>query len=90
MTFVLVAQERNIKGVVVQIDSEKYLDLLDDIHDQAKTNVEEYEGFHQGRLANIRDMDPMDAFLYGIATGKLQQIDYIIDMVEQRKQDLGE
>lgn len=71
------------------IDSDKYLDLLDDLIEQAKINVWEYEEFHEDKLANIPNLNPMDSFLYGIASGKLQQLEYLKQMVESRVEELG-
>ena len=51
------------------IDAEKFLDFLENIIQQTQSNVYEYEDFHGNHLAHIPSMDPMDAFLYGIASG---------------------
>ena len=70
------------------IKGEEFLAFLDQLVDQAQINVWDYEEFHEDRLANIRDMNPMDSFLYGIATGKLQQVEYLRDMVAERIKEL--
>ena len=72
------------------IDAKKYLDLLDDLIEQAQSNVWEYEEFHENKLANIPAMSSMDAFLYGVASGKLQQLEYLRLQVEARLEQLGE
>jgi hypothetical protein len=47
------------------------IEFLDDLIEKAQLNVYDYEEFHTNKLADIRKMDPMDSFLYGVATGKL-------------------
>ena len=72
------------------IDGEKFLIFLDDLLEQAEVNIADYEEFHGDRLAHIPSMAPMDAFLYGVASGKLQQLEYIKQLVEARTGELGE
>ena len=72
------------------IDAEKYLAFLDELVKKAQVNVWEYEEFHEDRLAHIPSMEPTDSFLYGVASGKLQQLEYLRDMVEAREKELGE
>jgi hypothetical protein len=72
------------------IDAEKYLAFLDGLITKAQVNVLEYEEFHEDRLANIPAMDPMDSFLYGVASGKLDQLEYLRMLMETRMQELGD
>ena len=90
MTPVLADPKRNTRGVVVLIDGEKFLILLEEMIEQAQLNIWDYEEFHQDNLANIPAMASMDAFLYGVASGKMQQLEYIKQMVETRMDELGE
>jgi hypothetical protein len=64
------------------IESDKFLEFLDNLIEQAQANVYDYEEFYEDRIADIRKMQPMDAFLYGVATGKLQQVEYFKQLVE--------
>jgi hypothetical protein len=79
-----------LREELMLIDAEKYLAFLDELVKKAQVNVWEYEEFHEDRLADIPSMNPMDSFLYGVASGKLQQLEYLRDMVEARKEELGE
>jgi hypothetical protein len=72
------------------IDGEKFLAFLDDLISKAQVNVFDYEEFYEDRLANIPEMQPTDAFLYGVASGKLDQLDYLRQLVESRMEELGE
>lgn len=60
-----------------------FLEYLDDIVDKAQANVEDYEAFHDKKLADIRNMQPLDAFLYGVASGKLEASRSIRDLIEE-------
>lgn len=64
------------------VKSKKLLEFISTLIEQAQTNVYEYEEFYEDRLADIRRMQPMDAFLYGVASGKLQQLEYIKQLIE--------
>lgn len=90
MISVHAALVRNSRGAAVLLNSEKFLAFLESLIDQAQGNVWEYEDFHENRLANIPAMDPMDSFLYGVASGKLQQLEYLKQLVETRMEELGE
>lgn len=72
------------------VDGKKLLFFLEDLANQARSNVLEYEEFHGNNLANIKIMNPMDSFLYGVASGKLQQIQYLQDLIEARMEEFGE
>lgn len=72
------------------IDGDKFLAFLDELIGKAQVNVYDYEEFYQDRLANIPKMQPMDAFLYGVASGKLDQLEYLRTLVETRIEELGE
>jgi hypothetical protein len=74
----------------VVIDSEKYLIFLEELIEKARVNVLDYEEVYEDHLANIPKLPPLDAFLYGVASGKLQQLEYLRDMVEAREKELGE
>ena len=52
-------------------ESKTLIEFLDGLIEKAQLNVYDYEEFHTNKLADIRKLDPLDAFLYGIATGKL-------------------
>jgi hypothetical protein len=58
------------------------LDYLDAMVKKDKENVQEYEGFHRDKLKDVRNLDPMDSFLYGIATGKLDRSISIRDLMK--------
>jgi hypothetical protein len=60
-----------------------FLEYLDDLVDKAQVNVSEYESFHDKRLADIRNMAPTDSFLYGVASGKLDAIKNLRDLVTE-------
>lgn len=66
------------------INGTEFLAFLDQLVDQAQINVWEYEEFHEDRLADIRSMPALDAFLYGIASGKLQVLEDLRTMVKER------
>lgn len=73
------------------IDGEKLLVFLEELIEQAQLNVWDYEEFHgKTKLANIPAMASIDSFLYGVASGKLQQLEYLKQMVEARIEELGE
>ena len=72
------------------IDGDKFLIFLEELIEQAQANVWDYEEIHGNKLANIPGMDSMDAFLYGVASGKLQQAEYMQQLVETRMEELGE
>lgn len=58
-----------------------FTEYLDDLVDKAQANVDEYETFHDKRLADIRNMLPLDAFLYGVASGKLETLRNLRDLI---------
>jgi hypothetical protein len=60
-----------------------FLEYLDDLVDKAQANVNDYEHFHDKRLADIRNMDATDSFLYGVASGKLEATKNLRDLVEE-------
>ena len=64
-----------------------FIEYLEEQVDKAEENVQEYETFHDKRLADLRNMNPTDAFLYGVASGKLAMIkdlrDLIIEMMQR-------
>ena len=64
------------------IDGEKLLDFIDELIKQAQVNVADYEEFHGDKLADIPRLPPLDAFLYGVASGKLDQLVYIAQLFE--------
>lgn len=71
------------------VDHEKYLDFIDGLIDKAKANVSDYEHFHGERLAHIPSMHPMDSFLYGVASGKLDQLVYLRSLFEALEETEG-
>jgi hypothetical protein len=70
------------------IKGEEFLAFLDQLIDQAQINVWEYEEFYEDKLAHIPSMSPIDSFLYGIASGKLQILEDLKTMVEERIKEL--
>jgi hypothetical protein len=58
-----------------------FVEYLDDLVDKAQANVDEYEAFHDKRLADIRNMAPIDSFLYGVASGKLETLRNVRDLI---------
>jgi hypothetical protein len=64
-----------------------FVEYLDDLVEKAETNVLDYEHFHGNKLANIPGMNPLDSFLYGIASGKLETLknmrDLVIEMMDR-------
>lgn len=58
-----------------------FLEYIDDLVDKAQANVDDYEHFHDKRLADMRKMDPMDSFLYGVASGKLEATKNLRDVI---------
>jgi hypothetical protein len=51
-----------------------FVEYLDDLVEKAQTNIDEYEGFHGNKLADFRKLESFDAFLYGVASGKLDTL----------------
>lgn len=72
------------------IESNKFLEFLEELINQAQLNVYDYEEFYEDRIADMRKMQPMDAFLYGVATGKLQQAEYFKQLIEAGEEFHGE
>lgn len=64
-------------------DRKTFTEFLDDLVDACQDNVDQYEDFHEGHLADIRKLDAMDAFLYGLASGKLDMALYLRDLVTE-------
>jgi hypothetical protein len=58
-----------------------FIEYLDDLARKERENVDEYENFHGNKLADIRSLDPMDSFLYGVASGKLSMAEDLRDLV---------
>jgi hypothetical protein len=67
-----------------------FLEFMDALVAEDQENVEDYEHFHEDRLADIRKLAPMDAFLYGIATGKLDRSIFIRDLVKELMDQFGD
>ncbi len=59
-----------------------FMDYLDELVNKAQLNVYDYEEFHQDKLANIPSMKPIDAFLYGVASGKLEMAKHLRNLIE--------
>ena len=82
--------QKVLREKLMVIDTEKFLAFLDELISKAQINVWEYEEFHEDKLAHIPSMNPLDSFLYGVASGKLDQLEYLRMMVESRMEELGE
>ena len=84
MTRVRVVLIKNIKNVVVNnMSSLSLIEYLGELVEKDKDNVKTYEDFHENKLANIRDMNPLDSFLYGVACGKLDRSREIKELIEE-------
>jgi len=68
------------------LESADLVIFLERLKEQAQVNVWDYEDFHEDKLADIRNLQPVDAFLYGVASGKLQQVEYLIQLIESGAQ----
>jgi hypothetical protein len=64
-------------------DRKTFTEFLDDLVDACQDNVDQYEEFHQGNLADIRKLEPMDSFLYGLASGKLDMVVSLRDLITE-------
>jgi hypothetical protein len=60
-----------------------FTEFLDNLVDACQDNVDEYEGFYEGHLADIRRLDSMDAFMYGLASGKLDMAISLRDLITE-------
>jgi hypothetical protein len=60
-----------------------FTEFMDDLVDGCQDNVYQYEEFHEGRLADIRNLQPMDAYLYGVANGKLDMAVALRDLITE-------
>ena len=71
--------------MAVIIKGTDFLRFLDDALDKMRVNLWEYEEFHgEEHLADMRRMNPMDAFLYGVARGKVDMLeDLRLTMVDK-------
>jgi len=73
-------------GITLNIDSNEVLDFLEDLIDEAQDNLKSYEEFdgEKFQLADFRKMGSWDAFLYGVAHGKKDQLEYLKDYIEAK------
>jgi hypothetical protein len=60
-----------------------FLEYLEDLVDKAQANVEDYEIFYDKKLADLRNMNSVDSFLYGVASGKLDAVKHLRDLVTE-------
>jgi hypothetical protein len=72
------------------VKAEEVLEYLENLIDEASENVATFE-YYDGttfKLADFRKMDPWDAFLYGIATGKKDQLELLYALIQQKIRQL--
>lgn len=76
--------------IMINVELDDVLDHLDDLIDEAQDNLSTYEEFdgEMFQLADFRKMQPFDAFLYGIANGKKDQLEEIKAYIESAFEDV--
>lgn len=77
-------------GITININLEDVTDFLDDLIEAAQDNLKSYEDFdgEKFQLADFRKMDSWEAFLYGVANGKRDQLEHLKDYVEEKIEEL--
>lgn len=77
-------------SVTLNVELDDVLDFLDDLLDEAQDNLTSYEEFDGDKfqLADFRKMEPFDAFLYGVANGKRDQLEFIKALVESKVEEI--
>jgi hypothetical protein len=70
------------------IDYEGFLEFINMLLTKAEHNIHTWEEVGVNRMADFRKMDPWDAFLYGVASGKKDQLDYLKTLLEARQLDM--
>lgn len=75
---------------MLTVRGQDVLDFLNGLIQEATVNVASYEDYdgEKFNLANFRSMEPWDSFLYGIATGKKDQVEYLYTLVEAKLRSL--
>lgn len=58
-----------------------FVEYLDNLVVKAEQNVAEYEAFHDKKLADLRNMNSVDSFLYGVASGKLDATKHLRNLI---------
>lgn len=76
-------------GITLNIDLDEVLEFLDDLIEAAEDNLKSYEDFDGEifHLANLKNMHSMEAFLYGVANGKKDQLQSLKDYVEAKVEE---
>lgn len=74
----------------ITVKAEEVLEYLEDLIYEAASNVESFEQYDEDvfKLADFRKMDPWDAFLYGIATGKKDQLELLYTLIQNKIREL--
>lgn len=73
-----------MEEIVFELTVDDILDYLDDLIEEAENNLATYENFDPNyfNATNIKNLDAKDAFLYGVANGKRDQLETLRDLVE--------
>ena len=64
------------------LDLEGFLEFINMLLVKAEQNIVTWEEVGIDRMTDFRKLDPWDAFLYGVASGKKDQLDYLKMLLE--------
>lgn len=74
--------------MIISVDIDEVFEFLEDMITEAQANLMSYEEFdskfNRFKMTDIRQLEPFDAFLYGLANGKRDVVEALRLELEER------